>query len=166
MKTLKLFSALAVSFILLAVSASAQTTINSTTLSAAVGLNDSTVSIVSATCTSCTFGSGTTLYVDTEQMIVAGSYVSGVSNIPVIRQKQAAHVSGATVFLGPATRFAKSDPPPGACNKSVQNVNGFYPWFNLNTGAEWLCDNGQTIFTAVLWRVLYPYAIGTQAASR
>ncbi len=166
MKTLRLFTAALIALLLLAVPAFAQTTINSTTLSAAVSPTATTVSIGSASCTGCTFGAGTTLYVDTEQIIVAGSYTSGTSNIPVIRQRNEAHVSGATVFVGPANRFAKADPPIGACNKVVQNVNGFYPWFNMLTGGEWLCDNGQNAYTAVLWRVLYPYAIGTQAASR
>lgn len=163
MKTLRLTLALALS--LLAVSASAQVTINSTTLSSAVSPTASQVVLASVTCTGCTFGSGTTLFVNTEQMIVAGTYVTGTT-VPVIRQKAAAHPSGATVFLGPANRFQKNDPPIGACNKSLQG-NGYYPWLNLLTGAEWLCDNGSTTaYTAVIWRVLYPYVIGTVAASR
>ncbi len=100
---------------------------------------------------------------------MAAGYVSGTT-VPVIRPisgtRVAAHVSGATVFLGPPQRFSSIDPPYGSCNKVVQNVNGFYPWFNITTGGEWLCDNGQNAFTAVLWRLILPYAIGTQAASR
>lgn len=165
MKTLRFL----IAFVILALwsgSAVAQTTIDSTTFSSAVSPTATVVTLGSITCTGCAFGPGITLWANTEQMIVSGAWVSGATNIPVIRQRAAAHVSGATVFLGPATRFQKADPPIGACNKTLQG-NGYYPWLNLVTGAEWLCDNGSaTAYTAVLWRVLYPYAIGTQAASR
>lgn len=164
MKTL--ITALAASlFILSTVPASAQVSIDSPTLSAAVAPNATQITLSSVTCTGCTFGPGTTIYVDTEQMLVGPNYVSGTT-VPVIRTKaSAAHVNAAVVFVGPGNRFQSADPPVGACNKVTQG-NGFYPWINIQTGAEWLCDNGQNAYTAVIWRVLYPYAIGTQAASR
>lgn len=164
--TLKALTFAVVAFLLLAVPASAQVTIDSTTLSAAVSPTDTQVTLGSVTCTGCTFGAGTTIYVDLEQMLVSGSYTSGTT-VPVIRAgRTGAHVSGAVVKVGPASRFQANDPPVGACNKTLQG-NGFYPWINMLTGGEWLCDNGSaTAYTAVLWRVLYPYAIGTQAASR
>lgn len=150
-------------------SASAQTTLNSTTWSSAVSPTQTSVVLASVTCTNCTFAAGIRLWADLEMMQVAGSYVSGTT-VPVIRgvngTQVAAHASGATVFLGPGERFATRDPPNGPCNRFIQNVNGYYPWHNITTGGEWLCDNGQNNFNAVLWRVIYPYAIGTSAASR
>jgi hypothetical protein len=143
----------------------AQATIDSTTLSAAVQPTATQVVLASVTCTGCTFGPGITLYVDTEQMRVAPTYVSGTT-VPVIRTKAAGHANAAVVFVGPNNRFGQSDPPVGLCNKFVQNNNGFHPWINLTTGAEWICDNGVNQFGTAVWRVLYPYAIGTQAASR
>lgn len=170
---MRLFSARAAAALivglLLTVSASAQTTINSTTLSAAVTPTATTITLASVTCTNCTFQAGTRIFVDLELMQVGGSYVSGTT-VPVQRgvngTQVAAHVSGATVYLGSPERFSTVNPPNGACNKYVQNVNGFYPWINISNGYLWLCDNGQNAYTAVLWRALVPYAIGTQAASR
>ena len=169
MKTLTRLTLLLVTVLCLALPAQAQTTIDSTTLSAAVSPTATVITLGSVTCTSCTFAPGIRIFVDLELMQVAGSYTSGTT-VPVTRGVDAtpisAHVSGAVVYLGPGSRFRNIDPPIGACNKVIQNASGYYPWFNIKTGGEWLCDNGQNAFTAVKWRVVYPYVIGTQAASR
>lgn len=143
---------------------SAQTTIDQPTLSALVNPGDTSIKLSSVTCTNCTFGPGTKIYVDLEEMEVAGTYVTGTT-VPVIRTMQAAHANAAVASIGPAPRFHLSDPPIGPCNKTLQS-NGFYPWINLKTGAEWFCDNGSTTVYASAWRVVYPYLLGTVAASR
>ena len=160
---IRVFTALSLLGLLVG-SADAQTTINSTTLSAAVAAADTVVTVGSITCTSCTFGPGTVIFVDLEVMTVAGSWVSGATNIPVIRTNQRAnHVNAAVVYIGPPNRFQRIDPPIGTCNKFVYP---FYPWLNISNGYEWLCDNGQNAYTAVTWRALIPYQLVTIAASR
>lgn len=150
--------------LLLSTSVAAQTTIDNTVFTTAVSSTTAnTVSISSATCTSCTFGSGTWLYVDQELMIVTGQYVSGTTNIPVLRGQRntypSFHTTTAVVWVGPPGRFRVTDPVPlgggtntgsiGACNKTQI---GWYPWINISNGYRWLCDNGQNAVTAILWR--------------
>lgn len=154
-------------------SVSAQTTINNTTLTANMTATQTTINITSATCTGCTFGQGTLIYVDSEAMLVTGAYSSGVTNIPVLRGQYgtfpAAHlatVAGTSnpVFLGPPARFHTAagdagmgaNPPAGSCTRASQQ---FLPWINTRTGAFWTCDNYN-------WRVLYNYQINNTAASR
>jgi len=140
--------------------ASAQTTIDNTNFSSAVNATQTTVSISSATCTNCTFGNGTWLYVDEEVLVVAPSYTSGTSNIPVLRGRAntfpAAHTTSAKVFVGPPQRFRVVDPPAGACNKVAE---AYYPWINVASGYRWLCDNGQNANTAVVWRAAVPWGL-------
>lgn len=143
--------------LLLASPVSAQVTINSTTFSTAVTATDTTVSLTATTCTGCTFGAGTNIWVDGETMVVAGSYTSGSTNVPVLRTNQRAnHNTAAVVFLGPAGRFQSVDPPAGAC---IKTTLAFHPWLNRTNGYEWICDNGQSIVTAVNWRALVPYTL-------
>jgi hypothetical protein len=163
----KIILALVLVFALAGVS-SAQTTINNTTLTNAITATTTVVTIASATCTACTFGPGTLLYIDNEALTVGGGYVSGTTNIPVLRgqasTRPAAHAAASVVFVGPPQRFHTSagagipggDPPIGACTRASQQ---FLPWINTTTGAFWTCDNYN-------WRVLYNYQINNVAASR
>lgn len=70
-----------------------------TTISAACGLNDTTITVASAT----SFAAGNRLLIDQEEMQVAQNYTSGTS-VGVIRGQNgtatAAHVSGAGVVNG------------------------------------------------------------------
>lgn len=146
--------------LLLADSVAAQTAINNTVFSTAVTTTTTgQVSISSATCTGCTFGGGTWLYADGEVMIVAGSYVSGTTNIPVLRGQRntvpARHTILAKVWVGPAGRFHVVDPPYGSCNKATDTP--FYPWINIANGFRWLCDNATATNYAVIWRATVPW---------
>lgn len=146
---------------LLAGTASAQSTINSTTFSSAVtSVTTNLINLTSVTCTGCTFGSGTWVYADQELMVVTGAYVSGTTNIPVVRARgntvPSFHSATVKVFVGPATRFQSVDPPYGACLKT--NV-AFLPWININNGYRWTCDNGAATLSTQQWRAAVPWTL-------
>lgn len=146
--------------------ASAQTTIDNTTLSAAIATPQAantnaatTVSLASVTCTGCTFGRDTVLYIDLEALQVTAAYTSGTTGIPVTRgafgTRAAAHKNAAVVFVGPPVRFHMSsqvnggDPPAGLCVLPGDYL-GFRPWVNVNSGGSWVCDGNPAV-----WRVTY-----------
>lgn len=161
-------AALVVGLLLItAAPALAQVAIDNTTLTNAITINQTTVTLGAITCTSCTFGPGVIIYIDNEAMEVTNAWVSGASNIPVRRGSNgtapAAHRASATVYYGPPIRFhesaadrSRADPPIGACTRASQ---AFLPWINMSTGGFWLCDNTN-------WRVLYNYNVNGTAASR
>lgn len=150
--------------LLLTANASAQVLINNTTLSTAItSTTQRTINIASATCTGCTFGPDTLIYVDNEAMRVTGAYVSGITNIPVTRGTDGTmagvHAASAVVLLGPGARFhgaagsgmVNGDPPTGAC---VRNQQQFLPWVNVTTGYVWTCDSAvwrATVNTSVIF---------------
>lgn len=158
---------LLIALLWLAVPASAQTLIDNTTLSAAISTPNAstpqpatTVSIASVTCTGCTFGRETVLYVDLEVMQVTAGYTSGTTGIPVTRgamgTRAAAHANASVVFVGPPARFHQSagfpnggDPPAGLC-VPTSDYQGFRPWVNVSTGGVWVCDGNP-----LRWRVTY-----------
>lgn len=82
-----------------------------TTLSSAVGVNDNSIVVASAT----SVAAGRLLIIDGEWMQVCQNYSSGTT-VPVLRGRDgsvtAAHVSSANVVHGNAADF--SVPPPGA----------------------------------------------------
>lgn len=154
--------------------ASAQVAIDATTLTTTMTVATDVITIGSATCTGCTFGSGTVIYVDNEAMVVRSSYVSGTTNIPVLRAqlgtKRSPHSSSVlavakVVFVGPPNRFhggsgtgdLTGDPPLGSCAPRTQWQ--FLPWINVNNGVEWVCD-GQD------WRALVNYNVNGTGPSR
>lgn len=100
-----------------------------TTLSAAVTVNDTSINIVSAT----SVAAGRQIRVDGEFMKVASSYVSGL-NVPVLRGQDgtatSVHVSGANVTHGLATDFA--NPPAGAQAASTNPVQPAFPLFSYS----------------------------------
>lgn len=133
----------------------AQVTIDSTTLSANVTATQGTVTVAAVTCTGCTFGNSSIIYVDSEAMCVNGSYVSGTT-VPVTRgclgtaaaahniKNQLGNVD-TIVFVGPANRFHQGsvsfpgtgDPPVGVCTRASQQ---FMPWINISNNYVWTCD--------------------------
>ncbi len=158
MKTLKSLAAALAALVLLGVASPlhAQTIIDNTTFSAALtGTGtpqlpfETRVSLTAITCTGCTFGNQTIIFVDREAMQVTGAFVSGATNIPVTRGAlgtiPSPHNTSATVFLGPPARFHTQaggslqggDPPFGSCVRTAQL---FLPWINLITGNVWSCD--------------------------
>lgn len=88
-----------------------------TTLGAAVAVNDNSIVVASAT----SVAAGRLLRVDGEWMQVTQSYVSGTT-VPVLRGRDGsavlAHVSGANVTHGLASDFGT---PPAGVNVSVTN---------------------------------------------
>jgi len=122
----------------LAGSAYAQTAPTKTTLAAAVSdTYSTTVTVTSAT----GFTAGTTwLYVNTEQMLVRA--VSGTT-ISVVRgvngTKAMPHMSGAVVYVGPATLYRQFD-PSGACT-STNEV--YLPQIAPASGYFWNCLNSR-----------------------
>ncbi len=121
-----------------------QATLTSTTLSAAADNKQTTITVASATgitlsnTTSGFSTSPTILYVDREQMLVTGAPVGTV--VPVQRgwggSIQVAHVSGATVYVGPAPYFYKNPDPSGSCTAASEIV---LPHVNTDTGNIWTC---------------------------
>lgn len=146
----------ALAVVLLATGAQAQTLIDNTTFSAALtGIGtqaspyEKVVSLTATTCTGCTFGAGTMIYVGHEAMTVAGSYVSGTTNIPVNRgvygTPAGPHSTSEVVFVGPPVRFKGvgatspqlGDPSGASCSKTNY---AYMPWINISNGNVWVCD--------------------------
>jgi len=135
---------LALTFVLLLavglVPLAAQTSVTTTTLSAAVTATSNRLTVASAT----GFVADTTwVYVDREVMKVTG--VSGTS-ITVLRGASGtrvdAHLTGSVVYVGPFSIFRASD-PSGSCTSTAQL---YTPTINPETGGIWECSS-----TANLW---------------
>ena len=128
----------------LALSASAQTSLTSTTLGSAV-TSTSTQTVVLASATGVT-ANQTLLFVDKEAMFV--NSVNGTT-IKVFRGYQgtpvSTHLSGAGVLLGPAAAFnpistgvnAAGD-PSGSC---TPGSTLYTPYVNIKSGNQWLCSS-------------------------
>lgn len=135
--------------VLLATSASAQSTIDNTTISGAMTATQTTVTVVSATCTGCTVANGTVVYVDAEAMrVISVTATSTIFNVTRGTDGTAAsaHNTGAVAWIGPGNRFHASDPVPlgnfvgtGACTQA--SYGGFKPWISFRSGLRWFCDN-------------------------
>lgn len=134
----------------------AQTLIDNTTLASALtGTGtpqspfETRIALTSVTCTGCTFGAQTIIFVDREAMQVTGAYTSGTTNIPVMRgafgTQPSPHTTAAKVFVGAPIRFhgmpggdiRGGNPPFGACTRTTQS---FLPWINIQNGEVWSCD--------------------------
>lgn len=137
----------------LAVSASAQTSLNETTAAAAVTSSQNFVTVSSAT--GAVAGGG--LYMGREYMRIADSYVSGTS-IPVIRTGRAvSHASGTPLYLGNANAFINSD-RGGSC---VAANEPYLPQINVTNGAIWDCSS--TVEKWIDLRALVPVVCQTGA---
>jgi hypothetical protein len=122
---------------LLAAPALAQTSMSSTTLSAAVAVSDNTVTVASATgITARSTSVNTLLYVDQELMEVVsldGAVVRVIRGLN--RTRVAAHASGATVWFGAPRSFSSAD-PAGTCTAAA---TGYSPRIVPSTGSMWYC---------------------------
>lgn len=138
--------------------ATAQTALNSTTLSAAVtgggpysgtsGVFQTQVTVASVTNLTAAFNSSviqSVLYVDREAMGVV-SFNSTTKIVQVLRGYMGTpatpHASGATVLYGPintlgANIFFQSD-PSGACTAAATPST---PYVNVSNGLQWLCSS-------------------------
>lgn len=137
-------------------SAVAQTyTLNQTTLSAAVGATDTSVTIASASAaTGSSFGAvavGQILFVDEEGMQITSvaSTTIGVQRRNNRTTPATTHASGATVFIGTGNAFQRADPATGVCAVGSQGD----PWINLNNGRVWRCTASQwlNVVDAAVW---------------
>lgn len=117
--------------------------LNQTTLSAAVGLTDTTISVTSASAsTGSSFGSiavGQLAFVDGEIMPITGvsSTTLTVGRRPTSRPTQ--HPSGQPIYIGAPGAFQTVNPPLGGCTVGLQGD----PWININGGSIWRCLNSQ-----------------------
>lgn len=128
--------------LLLAQPVAAQTyTLNSTTLSAAVGATDSTVSLTSASAaTGSSFGAvaaGQGLFVDQEYMLITAvsSTTATVQRRNNRTQPATTHASGQTVYIGAPGAFQRANPTTGVCAAASQGD----PWINIDNGQIWRC---------------------------
>ena len=143
MKTLKL-AVLALLLVLLPSLAMGQTALTATSTSAAMSATATSVVVASATGITVPTNSYTALYIDKELMTVIR--LSGTT-VYVIRGQggtQAnAHISGAIVWVLPATGAAFSFDPQGACTGSGAGagVIQYTPWINQITGNLWVCSS-------------------------
>lgn len=127
------------------VPAHAQTTVTSTTTSAAVTASTNTVTLASLT--NAVAGAG--LYMDREAMSIV-SVNATTLQARVIRGVDgtgaASHASGVTVYVGPtsgitgAGPFWQSDPPFGTCSSSAEQYS---LRINVANGRVWACTAGQ-----------------------
>lgn len=149
MKTITRIAIALLLAIALAAPLAAQTSMSSTTLSAAVTATANRVIVASATgITARSAGAATTLlYVDQELMEVVS--VSG-TRITVIRGSVStpvtSHNSGATVYHGPPGSFANSD-PSGSCTSTLI---GYTPRIVPSTGKSWECVDSNWVETGAV----------------
>ena len=121
--------------LLLACCAWGQTTVSSTTLAAAQGSGDTTVSLTSSSGMAARDTAvNTELYIDHELQEVISLSPAVVVNRGVGGSRQSPHAAGAKVWWGPPATFWKSE-PGGAC-PSVVNVT---PAIVVPTGDTWVC---------------------------
>lgn len=117
-------------------SATAQTYATTTTLSAALGLNDTTMVVASAT----GFTVGRYVYIDAEAVEIRS--ISGTT-IGITRGQlgtpQQAHATSKRVITGNDLHFQQSDPYYGqACTGGVGQA-AYLPWINVLRGLVWTC---------------------------
>jgi hypothetical protein len=154
---------LLVALVLAAVPAAfGQAATSSTTLSAAIGASDTSVTVASATGILAAGNLGeirTNIYVDREDMAVltvTGTVLTVIRGISGSRVS--AHVSGAKVWHGPPNYFNDGD-YVGACTASAQ-IN--LPRIAVMTGNVWSCLSG--IWTSFGDNSALP-TVGTTVAS-
>jgi pectate lyase len=164
---------LLVVFVLAAGSLQAQTIIGSTTTAAAIGLNDTTISLTSAT--GGTTNAGTfVLTVGYEYVIVDASGVeAGIitaingTTISVTRgvggTQRKAHATTARIFIGPSNAFYQGPPGSGtgtnagaACTRAQLQ---YLPWIDLTSGLIWTCGSQGAPATASTWTAVNPMPI-------
>lgn len=122
----------------LVVSASAQTALTATTLSAAITSSTRVIPVASVTGLS----AGYTLVIDNEAMQISSVGTSSVTVAPRGYQGTVAvaHVTGAMVLVGPGAAFLSYDPSGAACTNGT-GLFLYSPIINLRTGGQFLCSS-------------------------
>lgn len=132
----------------------AQTAVfNQTTLAAAQGSTDTTISLTSASASSgSTFGAvqvGQGIFVDQEYELITGT--TATSTVFQVQRRNnrigtggtgsptTTHASGAIVRIGTPSYFQRKDPTVGVCGVN----NQMDPWINIDTGEIWRCLGSQ-----------------------
>lgn len=163
-----LFASLSLFLVLFAGLAFGQTTMTTTTLSAAVSTT-STTTIRVASATGMTAGA-TMLYVeDGTGGVGAGEalFVNSINGtaIGVTRGYYGTlantHISGAVVFVGPPSAFQVVD-PSGSCVAANQP---FTPYLNVKTGNQWLCSTISLAWVPGFFNVAAPGGVTAAVAS-
>lgn len=125
--------------LLLTVSASAQTSLNQTTVSTAIA-DATTRVLVVASATGATANT-TSAFVDGEFMPITA--VSGTS-LTVVRgggsTRARSHAAGALVYIGPNVAFTTVDPGGSCVSTSIQ----YLPLINISDGVAWNCTTTGT----------------------
>lgn len=121
----------------------AQATLNTTTLSAAVTVNDQAVTLASIS----TLAAGQIIVVDREAMRIISVPSAATSPVPVQRGyggTAAVHASGSPVYTGPPNYFLAGSTPAGPCTPASQVA---LPTINLGDFSVWNCS-GPTAATS------------------
>jgi len=118
-----------------------QATLQSTTVSAAVGLNDQSIVVASATGFVAPNNGAIASIVFIDQEALGVQSISGTT-IGVIRgyggTRSTAHASGTTTYIGPPNYYV-SFPQAGACTAANQVV---LPTINITSGLQYNCLGG------------------------
>lgn len=116
-------------------------TLNSTTLNGAVGVNDTTIILTSASAaTGSSFGAvavGQFVFMDGEFMPITAisSTTVTVTRTAGSGRRPTSHPTGLTVYIGAGNAFQRTDPPLGGCTVGSQGD----PWINVDNGRIWRC---------------------------
>ena len=117
-----------------------QATTAQTRITAAVGVNDNTIVVASAT----GFAAGRIVYIDREAMTIGSSYASGTS-IPVQRGQQGTittkHAANTPLYVGPPEYFPRTALYGSCASTDVVNI----PRVNVVTGDIYDCREGKWI---------------------
>jgi hypothetical protein len=124
----------------------AQASLTSTTLSAAITSSQNSFVVASATNITAQSASSpslqTAIYVDHELMYVVGVNGTTVTVTRGYQTPAGPHLSGATVLAGRPQQFYNVDPPAqGSCTAATTQIT---PYVNVTTGAQWLCSTVTT----------------------
>lgn len=124
----------------------AQTTVNNTTLSAAVSATTTRVTVASAA----TIVVNQYLFSDHELMLITA--VDGT--ILTVQRGMggtmpAGHTNGSIVYTGAGERFYYRDPPYGDCAPRAEIA--YLPWINVRSGHLWTCDGANWRATNTLF---------------
>lgn len=137
-----------------------QYTISHTTLNAAVGINDTTVTLASASASAgSSFGApsvGQCLVVEGEAMRITavssttmtvqrGAIPGGGTNTP--------HASAAVVWTAPCNAFKSVDPPQARAAGNQSCTSQPAPWINLTNGNVWWCNTANNKWTGTNFAV-------------
>lgn len=162
----------------------AQVIVDTTTLSSAITTNtQNVITLTAVTCTNCTFGQDTRIFMtDGEMMTVTGQYAAGSGSLTVFVRRGTdgtlayPHANSLRVYYGPANRFhivtqgapPSSGDPHGTCIRGqtggLDRGASILPWINVLTATLWNCDGSNAWYATNAAKISYSstLAAGTQ----